>query len=100
MKTRLLVRFRAGPAWVSGTPREQRDWDAHADFVEDLVARGIVVMGGPLSDNSGSMVLMEGVSATEAEELVRDDPFVGNGVFVLDGVDEWTVYVDELAKAR
>ncbi len=96
---RVVVRFRAGPTWESGPPEEQPGWDEHAAFVDDLVERGIFVMGGPLSDHSGSMTLLENVSEDEARELVARDPFVENGVFVLKDVRSWNVYVDELTKS-
>ena len=96
-KHRVLVVFNAGPAWQSGPHEDQPDWDAHADWVDDLIAKGTFVMGGPLSDNSGSVNLLEGLTAAEAEELLATDPFVANGVFVLDSVRDWTVYVDELS---
>jgi uncharacterized protein YciI len=96
-KHRVLVVFNAGPAWQSGPPEDQSGWDAHADWVDDLIAKGTFVMGGPLSDNSGSVSLLEGLTAAEAEELLATDPFVANGVFVLDSVRDWTVYVDELS---
>jgi len=96
-KHRVLVIFRAGATWESGPPEDQPDWDAHADWVDDLIAKGTFVMGGPLSDNSGSVNLLEGLTAAEAEELLATDPFVANGVFVLDSVRDWTVYVDELS---
>jgi uncharacterized protein YciI len=83
--------------WQSGPPEDQPDWDAHADWVDDLIAKGTFVMGGPLSDNSGSVSLLEGLTAAEAAELLATDPFVLNGVFVLDSVRDWTVYVDELS---
>ena len=54
-------------------------------------------MGGPLSDYSGSVSLLEGLTAAEARELIATDPFVVNGVFVIDSVRDWTVYVDELS---
>jgi uncharacterized protein YciI len=53
-------------------------------------------MGGPLADNSGSVSLLEGVDEAEARELIAADPFVANGVFVLDEVRAWNVFVDEL----
>ena len=98
-RRRVVVRFRAGPAWESGPPEEQADWDAHEAFVDDLVDRGIFVMGGPFGDYSGSMVLLEGVDAEEARRLLAPDPFLHNGVFVLESVQEWTVYVDRLSAA-
>jgi uncharacterized protein YciI len=96
---RLMVRFRAGPTWTSGSVREQPDWDAHAEFVDALIERGTFVMGGPFSDNSGSMSLLEGVDAEEARRILEDDPFMKNGVFVLEEIREWNVFVDELSSA-
>ncbi len=94
---RVVVRWRAGPAWTSGPPEEQLGWDEHAAFVDELVERGTFVMGGPFADYSGSLTLLEGVSEEEARELVLRDPFVANGVFELDDVRAWNVYVDELS---
>jgi uncharacterized protein YciI len=96
---RLMVRFRAGPTWTSGSVREQPDWDAHAEFVDALIERGTFVMGGPFSDNSGSMSLLEGIDADEARRILEDDPFMKNGVFVLEEIREWNVFVDELSSA-
>lgn len=53
-------------------------------------------MGGPFADNSGTQIVLEGVTGEGARELVGSDPFVLNGVFELDDVREWNVYVDEL----
>ena len=53
-------------------------------------------MGGPLADQSGSQSVLENVGEDEARELVSRDPFVANGVFVLEEVRSWNVYVDEL----
>jgi uncharacterized protein YciI len=94
-----MVRFRAGPTWTSGSVREQPDWDAHAEFVDALIERGTFVMGGPFSDNSGSMSLLEGIDADEARRILEDDPFMKNGVFVLEEIREWNVFVDELSPA-
>jgi uncharacterized protein YciI len=96
-KQRVLVICNAGPAWGSGPPEDQPDWDAHADWVDALIDAGTFVMGGPLSDYSGSVSLLEGLTAAEAEELIATDPFVLNGVFVVGSVRDWTVYVDELS---
>jgi len=93
---RIFVRWRAGPAWASGAPDEQPGWDEHAEFIDGLIERGIFVMGGPLADNSGSLTLLENVREEEARELVLRDPFVANGVFVLEDVRAWNVWVDEL----
>ncbi len=96
MRTRLAVTFRAGPTWTGGNVREQPGWDEHAAFVDGLVERGTMVMGGPYSDDSGSLILLEGVDASEAERLLADDPFMRNGVFVLEAIRTWDIFVDVL----
>jgi len=98
---RVIVRFRAGPTWeAGGAVREQPGWDAHAAFVDGLVERGTLVMGGPYSDTSGTMMLLEGVDADQAARILADDPFIANGVFLLEEIREWTIFVDELTGAR
>jgi len=96
---RVVVVWRAGPTWTSGGVHEQPGWDAHAEFIDALIAKGTFVMGGPFADNSGSMSLLEGITADEARRIIAEDPFVENGVFVLDDVREWDVFVDELSAA-
>jgi uncharacterized protein YciI len=93
---RVLVRWNAGPTWTSGAVDEQPGWEEHAQFIDDLIERGIFVMGGPLADGSGSQSLLENVTEQEARELVLGDPFVANGVFELAEVRAWNVFVDEL----
>ena len=92
----MVVRAKAGPTWQSGPPEAQPGWKEHEVFIDRLVATGTVVMGGPFSNHSGSMLLLEGVTTDEARALMDTDPFVVNGVFVLEDVRDWTVYVDSL----
>jgi uncharacterized protein len=97
MGPRVIVRFHAGPTWTTGGVREQPGWDAHAAYVDALVERGTIVLGGPYADESGSMSVWEGVDEAEAARLVAQDPFIHNGVFVVDRILGWDVFVDELS---
>jgi uncharacterized protein len=66
----------------------------HEAFSDQLVDRGTIVMGGPFSDHTGAMLLLEGVSTEEARRVFDLDPFVKNQVFVVDDIREWTIFVD------
>ena len=66
---RVVVVWKAGPTWTSGGVREQPGWEAHAEFIDALIDKGTFVMGGPFADNSGSMSLLEGVTADEARGI-------------------------------
>ena len=91
---RVVLRLAPGPAWTSGLPEEQPDWDAHAAFIDDLIERGVFVMGGPYAGRLGSMSLWEGMNADEVRDVMQGDPFLRNGVFEIEDVVDWTVYVD------
>jgi uncharacterized protein YciI len=96
-RTRIVLRTRAGPAWAGGgPPEEQPDWDAHAEFIDRLVDQGTIVMAGPYTDSSGTLILLEGVTREQVQAIFADDPFVRNGVFVVEDVRELLVYVDTL----
>ena len=56
------------------------------------------MLGGPFADSSGSLVVLEDVTAEEARELLAPDPFLANGVFELADARELLVYVDELSR--
>jgi uncharacterized protein YciI len=91
---RVILRIAPGPAWETGLPEDQPGWDAHAEFIDDLIERGVFVMGGPYTNKRGSMSLWEGMSADEVRQTMQSDPFVLNGVFEIEDVADWTVYVD------
>jgi hypothetical protein len=46
-RRRVIVRFRAGATWDRGPVQSQPDWDLREAFVDQLVERGTIVMGGP-----------------------------------------------------
>jgi uncharacterized protein YciI len=91
---RVIVRVGPGPAWKSGLPEDQLGWDAHAEFINDLIERGHFIMGGPWTNRLGSISVWEGMDADEVLDVIQNDPFVQNGVFEIEDVADWTVYVD------
>lgn len=91
---RVVLRVGPGPNWTRGLPEDQSGWDEHAAFINDLIDRGHFVMGGTWTNRLGSMSLWEGMNADEVRDVMQRDPFVQNGVFVIEDVADWTVYVD------
>lgn len=91
---RVVLRVAPGPTWTSGRPEEQPGWDEHARFIDDLIERGVFIMGGPWTNKLGSLSLWEGMNAEEVLGVTQSDPFVLNGVFEIEDVSDWTVYVD------
>jgi uncharacterized protein len=93
---RLFLAFRKpGPAWVPGVPtRRQPLWDEHAVFMDDLFARGHIVLAGPYADFSGALVVVDAGSAAEASAMLCSDPWEKAGILVSARIVQWVVYLD------
>lgn len=54
---------------------------AHLAKLELLNAQGRVILAGPLTDKTGSLIVIEADSREEAERLAREDPYTVHSVF-------------------
>ena len=90
----LVVERRSGPEWDPSRPLEQQvGWDAHADFMDGLVASGIVVLGGPLADEHRVILVVEATSEEEVRATLDRDPWSGTHLVVA-SVEPWTIRLD------
>ncbi len=63
---------------------------AHRERLASLKADGIVVLGGPLADESGSLILLDVPDQAAADAVVAEDPYYSvDGVEVV-SVREWS----------
>jgi len=97
---RLYLAFRKpGPAWVAGVPtRQQPLWDEHAAFMDDLFARGHVVLAGPYGDEGRALVILDARDAAEVAALLHGDPWEAAGILVPGQIVEWLIFLDSRAK--
>jgi uncharacterized protein YciI len=54
---------------------------AHLDNLRPLVESGKVVLAGPFTDGSGSLIVIEMESEAQAMAFAHKDPYVTQGVF-------------------
>ena len=54
---------------------------AHLAKMEPLDQQGRVILAGPLTDKTGSLIVLEADSLEEAQRIAREDPYTSNGVF-------------------
>ena len=94
MPTFVVVLRRRGPEWDPSKPlEEQSGWRAHADFMDALVDRGFVVLGGPLADEHRVVLAVEAGSEDDVRATLARDPWSGSHL-VVDSVDAWTIRLD------
>lgn len=54
---------------------------AHLKNLEPLVTAGKMIIGGPFTDGSGSLMIVDMESEAEAREFAQNDPYLKQGVF-------------------
>jgi uncharacterized protein YciI len=95
MKSIFVTISSAGPNRdpFKGT-REQPLWDEHAEFVDQLMAEGFILMGGPLVDEGGAMLIVNADDEDEVREKLKNDPWFERGILKLESVKRWEIFID------
>ena len=95
MKNTFVTISSAGPNRDPSKPtREQPLWDEHAMFIDQLVAEGFVLMGGPLVDEGGAMLIVNANDENEVREKLKNDPWFERGILKLESVKGWEIFID------
>ena len=90
----LVMLRRSGPEWDASLPlEEQSGWEAHAAFMDGLVEEGVIVLGGPLSDEHRVAHAVEAESEDAVRATLARDPR-SRGHLVVDTIDPWTIRLD------
>jgi uncharacterized protein YciI len=95
MKNTFVVISSAGPNRdLSKGTREQPFWDEHAEFIDRLATEGFILMGGPLVDDGGSLLIVNAEDENEAREKLKNDPWRDQGILKLESVKRWQIFID------
>jgi uncharacterized protein YciI len=89
-----VVLERSGPEWDASRPlEEQSGWAEHARFMDDLVADGIIVLGGPLADERRVVHALEAPSEDTVRDILGRDPWHETHLSIA-AIDAWTIRLD------
>jgi uncharacterized protein YciI len=90
---------RSGPEWDASKPmEEQSEWEAHASFMDGLVEKGVIVLGGPLADEHRVVHAFEAESEDAIRETMARDPWSETHLRI-ESIDAWTIRLDGRAQA-
>ena len=53
----------------------------HLERLQSLAMQGKLILAGPFTDTSGSLIVIEAESLAEAEKFAQEDPYTIHGVF-------------------
>ena len=89
------VREQRGGPWDWSRPlREQAGFDLHAQFMDDLVAAGFVVLGGPLDGDREVLLVLNAPGEPAIRETLATDPWVRNGMLTVTSIERWTILLE------
>lgn len=92
----LVMRTR-GPAWNDGASMdEQVDWRRHADFMNDLHARGIALLAGPLTGTRDVLLVFRAESEAEVEARLAEDCWSAEGLLQTLWIRPWRLRLGTL----
>ena len=75
----------------------QLDWEGHRVFMNDLYARGIAPLAGPLDQGREEVLLVfRGESAAEIERELADDPWTNSGLLTTIRIARWNLRLGEV----
>lgn len=77
--------------------REQPFWDEHAAFADQLVARGFVILGGPIgsgADDDIALLAVEAADESAVYAVFDADPWRVHQVFRIKSVWPWTLWMN------
>jgi uncharacterized protein YciI len=78
---------------ANGT-RDQPYWDDHAAFIDNLVEEGFIMLGGPLPDEGGAVLVVHAGSETEVRDRLGCDPWYAHEILTLESVRRWDIFID------
>ena len=74
--------------------REQPFWDEHAAFIDGLVEEGFILLGGPLVDEGGAMVVVRANDEAAVRARMAPDPWYQEQILDLVSIKRWDIFID------
>lgn len=95
MKNPYLMYFKPTDRWDSDkSNRQQESWDDHAEFIDSLLTERVILVGGPLADNSAIMMVVLAESGQAARDYFAEDPWITKGLVQIKAVHQWNLEIN------
>jgi len=99
MKRIFFVLRSRGPGWDDSAPLEsQKDWPAHAVFMDRLFEEGFAALVGPLEGTRDALLILRAQDASEIVERLATDPWTINGLLTTKQISPWQLRLGSVEK--
>jgi uncharacterized protein YciI len=72
--------------WITSPERLEPWREGHKTWLVEGLQQGMVIVAGPLSDNSGGFILMQAQDEKQIEAYLQRDPFIINALVSVERV--------------
>lgn len=83
------MKFAAIIEYTQDKDKIQEIRPTHREYLGQLLEQGKLAVSGPITDDSGALIVYEADTVEEAEKLLQGDPFHKNGIFVSYKIRPW-----------
>jgi uncharacterized protein YciI len=67
----------------------------HREYLSGLLKEGRLAAAGPYEDGSGTLIIYNVASMDEARDIIANDPFTANNVFVTCDLRPWKIVFNQ-----
>lgn len=97
MQRPFVVLETRGSGWDDSRPMDdQADWNAHAAFMDSLVAEGFVALGGPLEGTRDVLLVFQAEDPSQIVQRLSADPWIQNGLLIVKECWPWRIRLGSL----
>jgi hypothetical protein len=94
----LVIRRQSGPQFDRSRPlEEQSGWTEHADYMDELVESGVIVLGGPVGTDDRVALAIEAPSEEDVDAALARDSWSGSHLET-ESIEPWTLRLDGRAR--
>jgi uncharacterized protein YciI len=81
-----------GPSYDPGRSLEaQPEWEAHRVFMNDLEAKGVARLAGPLEGGGDVLLIFRSSSKQAVEQQLASDPWTRSGILSTTRIARWNL---------
>ena len=92
MKRLFLVTRARGRNWdPSQRMNCQKQWPAHATFMDDLETNRFIILGGPVGNEEKILLVVDATDDREIRTTLADDPWTKSGILEIQSIEPWTI---------
>lgn len=69
---------------------------AHREYLATLLKKGKLQQSGPVTDDSGALLIYDSADIAEVQEILSSDPYTPAGIIVGATIKEWNVVISRV----